>query len=69
MHLVVVPPHDMHIGRDSPQVLVRLLVTNIACAQYLLNLPRNQKLLELCWQIVNSVWDVNVADDQYEHHP
>ena len=58
----------MHVWRDSPQVLVRLAVAEVAGAQDLLYLPRNKELLELRRQIVYPVGDVEVADDEHEDH-
>ena len=68
VHLVIVSSDNMDVWRDGPEVLVRLAVTEIACAQDLLNLAGHQKFLELCGKIVDPVRDVQVADDEDEDH-
>lgn len=67
-HLVVVSPNDVHIGRDRPKVLVRLPVAEVARAEDLLDLARHEELLELGREVVDAVWDVEVADDEDEDH-
>ena len=58
----------MHVGRYRPEIIIRLLVAHIARAQNLLDLPGNQELLKLRRQVVYSVRDVQVANDEYEDH-
>lgn len=68
-HLVVVAPHDIHVGRDAPEVLIRLAVAHVARAENLLDLAGHEELLELGGEVVDAVGDVEVADDENEHHP
>ena len=58
----------MHVGGYRPEIIIRLLVAHIARAQNLLDLPRDQELLKLRRQVVYSVRDVQVANDEYEDH-
>jgi hypothetical protein len=67
-HLIVVASHDMYVRCYSTQILIRLLVTNVPSAEYLLDFPRNEKFLELCREVVNTVWNVEVANDENEDH-
>jgi len=45
--LVIIAFDDMHVGRDRPQILVRLLVADVARAEDLLDLARDEEFLEL----------------------
>ena len=58
----------MHIWRDGPKVLVCLPIADIAGTKDLLYLARNKELLELDWEIVNSVWYVKIAYEENEDH-
>ena len=68
-HLVVVPLDHVHVRRYSAQILVSLSIAYISRAQYLLDLPRYEQFLELSREVVNAVWDVQVADNENENHP
>jgi hypothetical protein len=39
-HVVKLPADDVHLGSDGPEVIVRLLVADVACADDLPDLPR-----------------------------
>ena len=67
-HLIVVATNDVHVSRDGPQIVVRFTVANIAGAKDLLNFSWNEKFLKLGWQVVGSMGDVKVADDEDEDH-
>lgn len=58
----------MDIWSNAAKVVERLLVTDIARADYLLNFPRQKELLELCREIEGAMWNVKVANDEDEHH-
>jgi hypothetical protein len=68
-HVVVVPLDNVHVGCDGSEVFVRLLVTDVAGAKYLLDFPWYEQFLELGRQIVSAVGYVEVADDKNEDHP
>jgi hypothetical protein len=67
-HLIIIPSYNMHIGRHRPQVIIRLLVAYVPCAQNLLYFSGHKKLFELGRKIVRPVGDVEVADGQDENH-
>ena len=67
-HLIVVATNDVHVSRDGPQIVVRFTVANVAGAKDLLNFSWNEKFLKLGWQVVGSMGDVKVADDEDEDH-
>ena len=67
-HLIVVSADDMHVRRDSAEVLVCLSVAEVACAKDLLNLAWYKQLLELCRQVMYPVWNMQVTDDEDEDH-
>ena len=46
-HLVIVSPHYMDIRGDCSKVLICLAITQVARAEYLLNLPGYEQFLEL----------------------
>jgi hypothetical protein len=58
--------HDVHIGRYGPQVVVCLLVADVACAENLLNFAGDKEFLGFGGEVVNSVRDVGVTDDEDE---
>jgi len=58
----------VHVSRNGPQIVVRFTVANIAGAKYLLYFSRNEKFLELGRQVVDSMRDMEVADDEDEDH-
>lgn len=59
--LVKVPPDYVDISSQSLQVVIALLGAEVACAENVLDLPRDQQLLELGWQGVAPVGDVQVT--------
>ena len=63
-HLIVVPSNNIYVRRDRSKVLECLLVTYVSRADYLLDFSRNEELFELRRQIMNSVWDVQIANDE-----
>lgn len=63
--LVIVTTDNNDIVRDAAEILVGFLVTDVASAQNLLDLARDEKFLELGGEIMNSVRDVQVANDEY----
>lgn len=58
----------MNIGRDCPQVVESLFITDVACAQNLLYFSRYKKLLEFEGKIVDPVGYVKVANDENKDH-
>jgi hypothetical protein len=66
--LVVVALDDVYVGRYGPQVVVRLLVADVARAENLLNFSRDEEFLEFEGEVMNSVRDVEVTDDEDEDH-
>ena len=68
-HLVVVPFDHVHVRRDGAQILIGLSIAYISRAQNLLDLPRYEQFLELCREVVDAVWNVQVADNENENHP
>lgn len=48
-HIIPVPLDNMHIACNGPEVVVRLLIADVASADNLLDLSRNEKLLEALW--------------------
>lgn len=51
----------MDVSGKSLQVVIALLGAEVACAEDVLDLPRHQQLLELGWQGVAPVGDVQVT--------
>jgi hypothetical protein len=66
--LVCISSDDVDLGRNRAEVLVRLLVTHVAGADNLLDLAGHEQTLELCWQVGHPARDVQVSEDQDEHH-
>lgn len=66
--IVVVASYNVYIRGNCPQILVRLLVTHISGAYYLLNLAGDQQFLKLCWEVMRAIWDMEVSNDQNENH-
>jgi hypothetical protein len=67
-HLIVIATDDVHISCDGPQIVVRFTVANIAGAKYLLNFSWNEKFLELGGEVVDSMGDMKITDDEDEDH-
>ena len=67
-HLIIVTTNDVHVSCNGPQIVVRFTVANIASAKDLLDLSRNKKFLKLGGQVVGSMRDMKVADDEDEDH-
>jgi hypothetical protein len=67
-HLIVISTDDVHVSRDGPQIVVSFTVANIASAEDLLDFAWNEKLLELRRQVVGSMGDMKIADDEDEDH-
>ena len=67
-YLVVVAPHDVNIRRYSLQVLVGLPIAQVTSTKNLLDLSWDEKLLEFCWQIVDAMWYVEVANNENKNH-
>ena len=59
--LVEVSSDYVDVSSESLQVVIALLGAQIACAKNVLDLPRDQQLLELGWQGVAPVGDVQVT--------
>lgn len=59
--LVKVSPDYVDVSSQSLQVVIALLGAEVACAENVLDLPRDQQLLELGWQGVAPVGDVQVT--------
>lgn len=59
--LVEVASDYVDVSRESLQVVIALLGAEVACAENVLDLPRDQQLLELGWQGVAPVGDVQVT--------
>ena len=68
-HLVVVPLDHVYVRRDGAQILISLSIAYISRAQYLLYLPRYEQFLEFSGEVVDAVWNVQVADNENENHP
>ena len=68
-HLVIVSLDHVHIRRNGTQILVSFSIAYISRAQYLLDLPRYEQFLEFSGKVVDTVWDVQVADNENENHP
>jgi len=66
--LVVVTLDYMHVRRNGPQIFVCFFVAYVACAQDLLDFAWNQKLLEFRGKVMYTMRDMQVADDENEHH-
>jgi len=58
----------VHVSRDGPQIVVCFTVANIAGAKDLLDFSWNEKFLELGRQVMNSMGDMKIADDEDEDH-
>src|SRR6266571_7271076 len=65
---IVVALRDVHVWRNGAQVIIGLLVADIACAKYLLDLSWNQKFLELGREVVYPMWNMKIPDDEDEDH-
>lgn len=63
-HLVKVPTHDVDVPGECLQVVIALLGAQVPRAEDVLDLSRHQKLLELGWQGVAPVRNVQVAEHQ-----
>ena len=59
--LIEVPPHYVDVSGERLQVVIALLGAEVPCAEDVLDLPRDQQLLELGWQGVAPVGDVQVT--------
>lgn len=59
--LIEVPPDYVDVPRERLQVVIAFLGAEIACAEDVLDLPRDQQLLELGRQGVASMRDVQVT--------
>ena len=68
-HLIVIPLYHVHVRRDSAQILVSLSIAYISRAEYLLDLSRYEQFLEFAGEVVDAVWNVQVADNENENHP
>ena len=66
--LVIIALDDVYIGRDGPQVVVRLLVADVSRAEDLLDFTGNKEFLEFEGEVMNSVRDVEVTDNEDEDH-
>ena len=68
--LVIVALDDVYIGQYSPQVVVRLLVADVARAEDLLDFTGNKEFLEFEGEVrvMNSVRDMEVTDNEDEDH-
>ena len=66
--VVEIPPAHVHVCGKRAQVVVGEFVDNIARAEDVLDLARLQQRLELLGQIRLAMRDVQIADDQDEHH-
>lgn len=60
-NLVKVSSHYVHVSSQRLQVVIALLGAQVARAQNVLDLPRDQQLLELGRQRVAPVGDVQVT--------
>jgi hypothetical protein len=67
-HLIVIPTDNVHVSRDGPQIVVRFTVANIAGAKDLLDFSWNEKFLELGREVMNSMGDMKIANDEDEDH-
>jgi hypothetical protein len=67
-HLIVITTNDVHISRDGPQIIIRFTVANISSAKNLLDFSWNEKFLELGWEVVDSMGDMKIANDEDEDH-
>jgi hypothetical protein len=67
-HLIVITTNDVHVCCNGPQIVVRFTVANIASAEDLLDFSWNEKFLELGGQVVGSMGDMKVTDDEDEDH-
>ena len=68
-HLIVIPLYHVHVWRNSTQIFVSLSIAYISRAEYLLDLPRYEQFLEFAGEVVDAVWNVQVADNENENHP
>lgn len=59
--LVEVSSDYVDVSCESLQVVIALLGAEVACAENVLDLPWDQQLLELGWQGVAPVGDVQVT--------
>lgn len=59
--LIKVPPDYVDVSGERLQVVITFLGAEIACAEDVLDLPRDQQLLELGRQGVASMRDVQVT--------
>lgn len=59
--LIKVPPDYVDVSSERLQVVITFLGAQIACAEDVLDLPRDQQLLELGRQGVASMGDVQVT--------
>lgn len=63
-HIIEIPSGNVDVGSDGLEVVVRFLVTNIACTQYLLDFSRDKQFLEFGGEIVSSMRNVEVPDNE-----
>jgi len=66
--LVIVALDDVPIGRYGPQIVVHLLVADVARSEDLLNFTWDEEFLEFEGEVVNPVRDVEVTNDEDEDH-
>jgi hypothetical protein len=58
----------VHVSCDRPQIVVRFTIADIASAKDLLDFSWDEKFLEFGGQVVGSVGDVKIANDEDENH-
>ena len=67
-HLIVITTNDVHVSRDGPQIVICFTVANISSAKNLLDFSWNEKFLELGWEVMDSMRDMKIANDEDEDH-
>lgn len=65
-YLIKVPSDDMNIPSQGLEVVIGVLGAEIPRAQDVLDLARHQQLLELGWEAVAAMGDVEISQHQHQ---
>lgn len=67
-HFIIITAYYMYIWRNRPEVLIRLAIAYVAGAENLLDLARNEELLELEGEVMYAMRDMQISNDKDEDH-
>ena len=67
-HFIIITAYYMYIWRNRAQVLIRLAIAYVAGTENLLDLARDEELLELEGEVVYAMRDMQISNDKDEDH-